>query len=57
MGRGGHLCYFGTPQGALDFFEMPDRDFKYFADIYLKLERGQTKQEVIATVKEWASKF
>jgi ABC-type multidrug transport system ATPase subunit/pSer/pThr/pTyr-binding forkhead associated (FHA) protein/ABC-type multidrug transport system permease subunit len=57
MGRGGNLCYFGTPQAALDFFEMPDRDFKYFADIYLKLERGQTKEEVLATVKEWASKF
>jgi ABC-type multidrug transport system ATPase subunit/ABC-type multidrug transport system permease subunit len=57
MGRGGTLCYFGTPQEALDFFEMPDRDFKYFADIYLKLERGQTKQEVLATVGEWASKF
>jgi len=39
LGQGGRLCYFGTPQDALEFFEVKD-----FADIYIKLE---TEQEVI----------
>jgi len=57
MGRGGKLCYFGSPQAALDFFEMPARDLKYFADIYIKLDRGKTKEDVQATVQHWATKF
>ncbi|MBW4444782.1 MAG: ATP-binding cassette domain-containing protein [Plectolyngbya sp. WJT66-NPBG17] len=57
MGRGGKLCYFGSPQNALKFFEMPSNDLKYFADIYIKLDRGRTKQEVQATVERWATKF
>lgn len=57
MGRGGKLCYFGTPQAALEFFEMPAIDLKYFADIYIKLDQGKTKAEVQATVQKWASKF
>lgn len=57
MARGGTLCYFGTPTAALAFFELPNHDFKYFADIYLKLDRGSTKQELQAIVAEWASKF
>ncbi|NDJ16995.1 ATP-binding cassette domain-containing protein [Myxacorys almedinensis A] len=57
MGRGGKLCYFGSPQGALDFFEMPEADLKYFADIYIKLDQGKTKQDVHATVQHWATKF
>ncbi len=57
MGRGGKLCYFGSPQTALEFFEMPANDLKYFADIYITLDRGRTKQEVQATVEQWAAKF
>ncbi len=40
LGQGGRLCYFGTPEDALEFFEVQD-----FADIYIKLE---TEQEVIS---------
>jgi ABC-type multidrug transport system ATPase subunit/ABC-type multidrug transport system permease subunit len=57
MGRGGKLCYFGAPLDALTFFEMPSNDLKYFADIYIKLDQGRTKQEVQATVQRWATKF
>jgi hypothetical protein len=57
MARGGTLCYFGTPKAALEFFELPSDDFKYFADIYLKLDRGNTKQESQTIVGEWARKF
>ncbi|MBD2167963.1 ATP-binding cassette domain-containing protein [Calothrix membranacea FACHB-236] len=34
LGLGGRLCYFGTPQDALQFFGVND-----FADIYIKLEQ------------------
>lgn len=34
LGSGGKLCYFGTPQDALHFFEVGD-----FSDIYNKLEQ------------------
>jgi ABC transport system ATP-binding/permease protein len=57
MGRGGKLCYFGKPQEALEFFEMPAIDLKYFADIYLKLDRGKTKEEVQNNIAGWAYKF
>ena len=57
MARGGTLCYFGTPTAALAFFELPDHDFKYFADIYLKLDRGSSKQELQGIVEKWAHKF
>jgi ABC transport system ATP-binding/permease protein len=57
MARGGTLCYFGTPIDALAFFELPSNDFKYFADIYLKLDQGSTKQELQAIVAAWAHKF
>jgi ABC transport system ATP-binding/permease protein len=57
MARGGTLCYFGTPTAALAFFELPSNDFKYFADIYLKLDQGSTKQELQAIVATWAQKF
>jgi ABC-type multidrug transport system ATPase subunit len=36
LGLGGRLCYFGTPQEALKFFDVSD-----FADIYIKLEQEQ----------------
>lgn len=41
LGIGGNLCYFGTPQEAIKFFEISNGDF---ADIYIKLE---TKEAVI----------
>jgi ABC transport system ATP-binding/permease protein len=56
MGRGGRLCYFGSPQEAMQFFEQPD-DLKYFSDIYIELERGQTKEEVNLNVHKWSQKF
>lgn len=57
MGRGGKLCYFGSPQEAISFFEIPSPDLKLFADIYIKLDRGKTKEEVQKTVNYWAKKF
>lgn len=56
MGRGGKLCYFGPPQQALSFFEMPSVDLKYFSDIYIKLD-GATPDEVRETVDHWAQKY
>jgi ABC transport system ATP-binding/permease protein len=35
MGLGGNLCYFGPPDLANDFFQVPSQDF---ADIYIQLE-------------------
>ena len=35
MGLGGNLCYFGPPDVANDFFQVPSQDF---ADIYIQLE-------------------
>jgi ABC transport system ATP-binding/permease protein len=57
MGRGGVLCYFGAPTAALEFFGLPSHDFKYFADIYLQLDRGHTKQEITDNIREWSQKF
>ncbi len=39
MGLGGNLCYFGPPETASEFFDVPSRDF---ADIYIKLESAET---------------
>jgi ABC transport system ATP-binding/permease protein len=57
MGRGGKLCYYGPPKQALSFFEMPSEDFKYFADIYIKLDKGITKQETDRNINYWANKY
>jgi len=57
MGRGGKLCYFGPPQQALQFFEMPSIDLKYFSDIYIKLDQGSTPNDVRAIVDHWAQKY
>jgi ABC-type multidrug transport system ATPase subunit/pSer/pThr/pTyr-binding forkhead associated (FHA) protein/ABC-type multidrug transport system permease subunit len=35
LGKGGYLCYFGTPAGAMKFFNITSGDF---ADIYIRLE-------------------
>ncbi|MBO3457916.1 ATP-binding cassette domain-containing protein [Aetokthonos hydrillicola Thurmond2011] len=57
MGRGGKLCYFGPPQQALNFFEMPSTDLKYFSDIYIKLDQGTTPDEVRVNVDNWSQKY
>ncbi|MDJ0795586.1 MAG: ATP-binding cassette domain-containing protein [Calothrix sp. MO_167.B12] len=57
MGRGGKLCYFGEPKEALNFFEMPSNDFKYFSDIYIKLDQGNSPQKVLENVEYWADKY
>ena len=57
MGLGGKLCYFGPPKEALSFFEMPAEDFKYFADIYIKLNEGKQEQEISSRVERWANKY
>ena len=46
LGRGGRLCYFGTPKAALNFFSVQD-----FTDIYDILEQGEE------VVKQWATYF
>lgn len=45
LGRGGKLCYFGTPQDALQFFQVHD-----FADIYNLLEQE-------SDIKHYAEEF
>ncbi len=57
MGRGGKLCYFGPPKEALNFFDMPSEDLKYFSDIYIKLDQGGNPAQVTATVDYWARKY
>jgi ABC-type multidrug transport system ATPase subunit/pSer/pThr/pTyr-binding forkhead associated (FHA) protein len=46
LGRGGRLCFYGTPQEALEFFEVDT-----FADIYAKLSQSATSSE------EWEERF
>jgi ABC-type multidrug transport system ATPase subunit len=57
MGQGGHLCYFGPPGEALNFFQMPALDFKYFADIYIELDKGETGTQQPQSVEHWSQKF
>ena len=57
MGSGGQLCYFGPPKEAMTFFEAPNTDFKYFADIYIKLDEGDRDEERAKNVQHWAQKF
>lgn len=57
MGRGGKLCYFGPPKEALQFFEMPSEDLKYFSDIYIKLDQGASPQQVVQTVDNWSYRY
>jgi ABC-type multidrug transport system ATPase subunit len=47
MGRGGRLCYFGSPKDAFQFFKITTGDF---ADIYNQLESK-------ANVEKWADEF
>jgi len=57
MGSGGQLCYFGPPQEAMLFFQSPSPDFKYFADIYIRLDEGETDAQREHTVQQWATQF
>lgn len=57
MGSGGQLCYFGPPERAMVFFDAPEPDFKYFADIYIKLDEGNNDTERAQNVAQWSSKF
>ncbi|EDX87107.1 ABC-2 type transporter family [Synechococcus sp. PCC 7335] len=57
MGSGGQLCYFGPPKAAMTFFEAPEADFKYFADIYIKLDEGNSDEERAKNVQYWSQKF
>ncbi len=56
MGSGGQLCYFGPPEEAMTFFDAP-ADFKYFADVYIKLDEGNSDGERAKNVQYWAQKF
>ena len=57
LGRGGYLCYFGPPQAAPDFFDLPDSPERDFADIYLKLEGGDNEAANQAAVSDWRDKY
>jgi len=57
MGSGGQLCYFGPPQEAMTFFKAPSADFKHFADIYIKLDEGNTDEQRNRNVQRWAQQF
>lgn len=49
LGLGGNLCYFGSPQEAIDFFKIPSNNF---ADIYIKLEKKDTVFEEAEKFKQ-----
>jgi ABC transport system ATP-binding/permease protein len=57
MGSGGQLCYFGPPQEAMTFFQAPSADFKHFADIYIKLDEGNSDEQRDQNVRQWAQHF
>lgn len=57
MGRGGKLCYYGPPNEALNYFEMPSNELKYFSDIYIKLDQGGSPSEVVETVEYWSQRY
>lgn len=57
MGGGGRLCYFGPPKEAMNFFQTPSQDFKHFADIYIKLDEGETAALRQQAVEYWQQQF
>lgn len=57
MGSGGQLCYFGPPSEAMQFFQAPSADFKYFADIYIKLDEGDSDEARDQNVRQWSQQF
>ncbi|OAB61099.1 maltooligosyl trehalose synthase [Leptolyngbya valderiana BDU 20041] len=65
MGRGGNLCYFGSPKNAPTFFKVGQNDF---ADIYNELEKPSENTEGLSiehhldlliekNCKEWSDRF
>ncbi len=56
LGRGGNLCYFGTPQEAGDFFGLDNSDF---ADIYIQLETTKAVQETAEkfSISQYQNKY
>lgn len=57
MSLGGYLCYFGRPQEAMSFFQMPSDDLTYFPDIYRKLNTGDSASQIQQTVQQWEQLF
>lgn len=53
LGRGGKLCYYGSPDEAFKFFNINNNDF---ADIYTELEK-ETEQETDNAIGNWQAKF
>ncbi|MGY6528964.1 MAG: ATP-binding cassette domain-containing protein [Cyanobacterium sp.] len=47
LGRGGHLCYYGEPKSAMEFFNISSANF---ADIYINLE---TIEAVVQKTQEF----
>ena len=42
MGKGGNLCYYGTPQDAATFFRLTSEDF---ADVYIQLDQSPAVEQ------------
>jgi ABC transport system ATP-binding/permease protein len=62
MGLGGSLCYYGPPGEALTFFQknsgkFEDESFNDFADIYIQLNKGKTKEAIDERVNYWANTY
>lgn len=51
LGRGGRLCYFGSPAEAIKFFNVAEDNFAY---IYNELEPSHDAEE---QVKQWRDRF
>lgn len=49
LGKGGNLCYFGTPQQVSQFFNLVNNDF---ADIYLQLETLESVEQARAKFEQ-----
>lgn len=57
MGRGGNLCYFGSPEKAPDFFGLTDNNF---AEIYNELEKSPHENGGLSIEQhccQWSQKF
>jgi ABC-type multidrug transport system ATPase subunit/ABC-type multidrug transport system permease subunit len=62
MGLGGSLCYYGPPQEAMNFFQknvgkFEDEVFRDFADIYIQLNKGKTKDAINERVNYWSNTY
>ncbi len=45
LGKGGNLCYFGSPQEAVTFFQESSSQIQTFSDIYVHLSDPDTVQK------------